>query len=360
MRNSILLDSRAVSQVQNTSHLRGGTSAVGLRAGVSPSRVLGDRACLTGHNCPEGPGEGGKGREERGVVYYLAGAGTVVKLKAAGLQSRMVSSKAVIRRGTIKEFSRRSRKRMMVKVFSIDWEKVRMEEVFFVHLTYHSVPDDGRKVKGHLQAFFKRLDRLFGKGNWGCIWKMEFQRRQAVHFHLVIRVVGVPEVWREKVKGLSVGDAGFIYLFRKWVSKSWNEITGEDEEHLKAGTRVERPYSRRGVIRYLLKYIGKVQVYPEGSSGWGRWWGLARREVFCIEWDLEVISYDEFCRIRRIIRTRFKWVRSRSPLQGVTVVWGFKTWEVYYQLVEYVKRERSYKVSRETWRGRENVSRETY
>src|SRR5690606_31407134 len=92
----------------------------------------------------------------------------------------------------------------------------------WVHLTYPGeFCADGRTVKGHLSAFYRRWKRRFGPPRGA--WKREFQRRGAPHFHLLLS-------WPE---GVGLGP------LRLWVARAWYEVVGSDDpEHLVAGTSV--------------------------------------------------------------------------------------------------------------------------
>ena len=100
-------------------------------------------------------------------------------------------------RGDIRGWSRKSRARMISSLSELDLAPLYMSADFpaMVTLTYpgdwKTVAPDGAVVKGHLQAFFKRYRRSWGE-DLKCIWKLEFQRRGAPHFHLLL----VPPVGR--------------------------------------------------------------------------------------------------------------------------------------------------------------------
>lgn len=165
-------------------------------------------------------------------------------------------------RGEIKVFSKASRRRVLQLVGTLK----RTEISIFVTTTY---PDNfernPKKVKKHLDNFFKRLLRKFPDAI--ILWRLEPKKRKsgnnigeiAPHFHLL--------VWNVDYKKL-----------REWIPQNWYEVVGSgDEKHLAAGTRVERVRSSRGVLFYTSKYICKSDSYV--MAGWGRYWGVVNRDM---------------------------------------------------------------------------------
>lgn len=115
------------------------------------------------------------------------------------------------------------------------------------------------------------------------------------HFHLLI--YGIPE-------------AEFVE-FRVWLSKSWYEIVGSnDEKHLRAGTRVEQIRSHNGVMRYVSKSMSQVVMAGELGKDTqtdqefvGRWWGVkgTNNIPWGIAWDV-VLTDQEAIVLLRIFR----------------------------------------------------------
>lgn len=102
------------------------------------------------------------------------------------------------------------------------------------------------------------------------LWMLEFQRRGAPHFHLVI-------FWRREPHKRQV---------RRWVADTWNRIAEPgDETARRVGTSAD-PIDTSGdggeqrLIRYLAKYLckkeQKLPVDPETGDArpTGRMWGL--------------------------------------------------------------------------------------
>lgn len=249
----------------------------------------------------------GKQSESRFGKFYLSASGMIIRAVARDVYKSRFGSRIGSKRGEIKEYTPRSRRRFMERVFSVDWRKIPKERIFFVRLSYHSIPKDGREVKRHLDNFRKAMDEYFG--DYGFVWKMEFQQRGAVHFHLILIINSVPKEWGN----IEVGSTIFLVRLRSFVDKVWNRVTGEDELHLRYGCRVERARSKNGVISYTLAYAGKFgegkeyqHKVPEGTVGWGRFWGIVHREVFAVEWETIKVPEEVFHMARRVMIGYFR------------------------------------------------------
>ncbi|MGH8093981.1 MAG: rolling circle replication-associated protein [Chthoniobacterales bacterium] len=138
---------------------------------------------------------------------------------------------------------------------------VRSDLPLFCTLTYPSEWTwDVKLWKRHLKIFSQRFLRRWQHG--GFVWKLEFQKRGAPHFH--------PFVW-----GISNCD---YREFMHWISDAWNEIAGDgDPNHLLAGTRIERLRHAKAAIRYVSGYASKTDQTRPGEKV-GRYWGVVGRD----------------------------------------------------------------------------------
>lgn len=208
------------------------------------------------------------------------------------------------RRGDVTGFSSASRRRLMRAIASIE----RRQRPIFVTMTYPDLfTGDHATWKRDIAVFGKRLSRAFPKSAF--VWRIEFKARRsgasegmlAPHFHLL--VYGSP------------------YLrLRSFVSDAWYEVVGSGSaDHLAAGTRVERIWSFRGIMRYVGKYIAKVDTFPPLWTG--RAWGIVGRErmpwarVFKLPLSNAVAQ--------RLVRV----ARKMMGMAGKTLIWGV-TWIV--------------------------------
>ncbi len=137
-------------------------------------------------------------------------------------------SKAVPLRGDITEFSRKSRRRMLLALNRCDFRKTR---AVFVTLTFHSIPEIEAATKS-LQKFIKRVRRKFPLTSG--IWRKEFQQRGAAHFHVIF--FGLP------------------YWDWKEMLDCWRECTPDHEGSI----WVKLLRNSKSIIGYVAKYIAKV------------------------------------------------------------------------------------------------------
>jgi hypothetical protein len=101
-----------------------------------------------------------------------------------------------------------------------------------------TVAPDAEAIKRHFWALCKRYERAWGEPLIG-LWKLEFQRRGAPHFHIsTVPPMGFVEVFDP--------DAGRVRSveFRTWLSITWAEIVAhpdpeQRDKHRLAGTGVD-------------------------------------------------------------------------------------------------------------------------
>jgi hypothetical protein len=192
-------------------------------------------------------------------------------------------------RGRITEFSKSSRRRLQKVLASVDQGRISVP--LFVTLTYPAAfPHDPAVCNAHLRAFRERLTRRFG--TVAAIWRKEYQRRGAPHYHLLLFLDAPPE------------------SLRSWVSESWYSIVGSgDERHLRAGTQVVRVKSWRGARGYAAKYLGKIETLQAAAgclgqhipAGTGRLWGVWNRALLPITAELYYTNLRQFFRLRRCL-----------------------------------------------------------
>lgn len=205
-------------------------------------------------------------------AYTIVRGGSVVE----------VSSKSLVpgrgrrggRKGAITEWSMRSRRHCFKCVAMASWGRFK---ILFITLTYPGkeasefVPSDGRVGKRDVAAFRKRLVRRFGV--LGGMWKQEFQRRGAVHFHLWLAVPLDHPLAGDRL-GIVSSE------FQKWLAVAWYESVGSKSvNHLFAGTGSRWLDAGESPQRYIKGYLvkGKGKEYqnrvPDGFDHPGRFWG---------------------------------------------------------------------------------------
>lgn len=237
----------------------------------------------------------------------------------------------------INGWSRRSRARMIRRLAEIDWTPMlaRDQVPAMVTLTYpgkwEAVAPDGKAVKRHLMAFYKRFSRAWGT-DWQGIWKLEFQRRGAPHIHLYmvppqgLSGAHLREQHAEALQAWTPGQpkprlrpVAFDELpFREWLSLTWADIVGHPDpeqkrRHVAAGTGVDfaegmRSSDPKRLAVYFAKhgtfaakeYQHQVpELWQAPGAGPGRFWGY--RGLSPIRRQVE-LGWDEYLLISRTLR----------------------------------------------------------
>jgi len=201
------------------------------------------------------------------------------------------------KRGKVKGFSFASRRRLMYTIAKV---KLDAELPIFITLTYPMKFPSPMESKKHLDFFIRRLRRAFPQ--IGFIWKLEPQERGAPHYHIM--------AW-----GVAEMD------LQNFIPQAWFEIAGGgDMLHIafhegRLGNQhcVQQVRSRKGVMRYASKYLGKSfdvsgwsEIYP------GRFWAVVKKEN--IPFGVECVFEISRSKANHIMRyqKRFSKVKSRN------------------------------------------------
>lgn len=238
----------------------------------------------------------------------------------------------------IRGWSRRSRARMVATMAELDLAPLLMQgdSPAMVTLTYpgdwETVAGDGETVKKHLTSFFKRFERAWGTP-WQGIWKLEFQRRGAAHFHLLMvppKGQASATRWAEHQAKLAIAEQtggvrprwnstpGDGDEFRGWLSKAWADIVGhpdpvQRELHEKAGTAVDYAEGDRARDpKRAAVYFGKhgsfaakdyqqdvPELWKESGKTVGRFWGYRGLKKVS---GAATISFDQMLLLGRTLR----------------------------------------------------------
>ncbi|WP_320130804.1 hypothetical protein [uncultured Sphaerochaeta sp.] len=220
---------------------------------------------------------------ERGEITYIA----EITPNMLTIKKKMYLPPAnkAYNRSTITNYSMKSRKRFFEALLTMDWELIPVDTIRELTLTYPAIyPKDGIVLKSQFDAFAKRLKR-FGQeyGQIAFAWKLEFQKRGAPHFHLII-ITRFP-VPVENLRSWAL--ASWPDLVAKWIT-SLDQYTKEEKllaitSHKKAGIEADKVRkAKQGLVCYLAWYIGKEKgkakehqhVVPSEFQNVGRWWGF--------------------------------------------------------------------------------------
>ena len=225
----------------------------------------------------------------------------------------------------ITNWSRKSRANMCRSLAEYDYTPIvgRGRIPAMVTLTYpgdwEAVAPRGRDVKRHLENWRKRFEREWAEKLY-FIWKLEFQRRGAPHFHL----------WT--APPTAAGKSGLT--FRQWCSHAWAEVVDHPEPeqrrlHELAGTAVDtlegiRACDPKRLAIYFTKHSSPnnysdkeyQHIVPAAwrapGKGPGRFWGAAGLKKATATVEMEQSDY---VHARRIVR---RWSRSQAAYSDIT------------------------------------------
>ena len=195
-------------------------------------------------------------------------------------------------RGVISGFSKKSRQRIMRTMSTVDQSKI-VGTPLFLTLTYPAIwNEDPASWKRDFDTFVKRLSRRYPE--LVIIWRMEFQKRGAPHFHCLLLNCSPARIyWQHKEMA-------------PFINASWyNAVGSNDPDHFKAGINLQPVKSFKRLISYVSKYISKEeseQIQSQYPEHIGRFWGIINRQYMPIT-PIEVeLTPEEFHRLRRIAR----------------------------------------------------------
>ena len=229
--------------------------------------------------------------------------------KWAGFEEKERTAK----RSIVKDFSKKSRGRLLRLLASIDQKKSGQKPTFLTGSYPGEYSQDWQVWKKHLHHFIVLLTQKWPRV-WG-VWRLEFQKRGAPHFHFLLW--GGP-ILEDVIQVFSQKHGKMIWIgnpknphnqeIYTWMSQTWYRVVGSgDEKHLKAGTRIEPIRSWNGVMWYASKYLSKLtsgEFVPEGYAG--RYWGVIHKSLFPIEMMSWPVSESTFFKIRRVLRKKME------------------------------------------------------
>jgi len=181
--------------------------------------------------------------------------GTVVLHRARSRQEKRAPK---IKRGQVKTLSKQS---LSKAVFVVSETFIIFTSV--VTVTYgKNVPTDGKAVKKHLHNFLQKIRYHFGSFEY--LWWLEFQRRGAPHFHILLT--------------LEANKENRYLLAELWV-KATNEYKTPEmlrvHRHKKTFETIRKGDNAK---RYLTWYTGKQRQkrVPKNYVNVGRFWGASK------------------------------------------------------------------------------------
>lgn len=211
-------------------------------------------------------------------------------------------------------------------------------------LTYHDTwPTDGRVCKLHLETFLRQLRRWLPGVNY--LWLLEFQKRNAPHFHLFLSIPPDADLWRK-------------------IAQAWITITESTPEALwwHGPERGQNWISwDMGSGAYLCKYLDKEaqKLIPDSYHSFGRFWGHNRDLVKSpvaipiesltvydqIDAQTGEVKAGETYLLRQLGRLAerqthgYSRFRTRAPYTSYTILNGSRA---FFQLERYLARQTSH------------------
>ena len=269
--------------------------------------------------------------KEKFYVEYAEG-GSATRIKKETIDWARTQNQIDSRRGEITGFSKKARNRLLWLLASLDKAQINPKEVIFATLTYPAkfviekgreipVGDiDGKLYKKHLNHFItllrQRHPEVFG------VIRYEWQMRGVGHYHLCL--------------------FGRSYLCRDWVAETWNRVVGGDDDHLQAGTQVERSKSWGATTQYFSKtmaYCGKeadelldkdtgemVHLRPIGKH-WS-YLNMKRMKDY-IKFRVKELGSKEFYALRRQLFRLYRSAKRRKLISFDED--GYEYWESWKQ-----------------------------
>ncbi len=150
------------------------------------------------------------------------------------------------KRGAVSDFSRRSRGRLLRFVARLD----PAASGLFLTLTYRQNMRDHVLAKEHLDKLLRWLKYNYQGGAF--LWRMEYQRRGAIHFHVLC--------------------FGVAFIEAQKITDYWQALTGDDSY-----PDLSEIQSRRKATYYVSKYIAKVPPATDGIPNF--FFALAARSL---------------------------------------------------------------------------------
>ncbi|MCZ4103792.1 rolling circle replication-associated protein, partial [Streptomyces sp. H39-C1] len=232
-------------------------------------------------------------------------------------------------RAPIHGWSRRSRARLFHATGEIDYTPMVVlgQAPVMTTLTYAddwlSVAPTGKAAKKHLEAFYMRFERAWGVPFTG-LWKEEFQRRGAVHFHLWHpRPDGSAGAMRRLTSVRYRPAVGDGMTYDAWVLEVWADIVAHpdpedrakhakhgaqvsevEEGHVNTPARLAAYFAKHGA--FMAKdYQNKIPPeWRKAGAGPGRFWGYKGLARTVRTVDVAPVDSDRAARILRRMASR--------------------------------------------------------
>lgn len=197
--------------------------------------------------------------ETRGLIMSVQGG-----VAAIGETDIFVGRRSA--RGVVSEFSSSSRRRLL-RFCAASLARYTV----LLTVTLPHIEMDGRVFKRRLDSMLKWLkieaEKSFAGQTWSALWVLEFQKRGAVHAHLLL----THPINKTRVR------SRWVELWKSQIMRLFpDEAELMLEKMGKASTFVEKIRNRGDSLSYCAKYASKMtsKSVLSGGSEFGRWWGV--------------------------------------------------------------------------------------
>lgn len=187
-------------------------------------------------------------------------------------------------RGKVKIYSRKSRRRLFLKLSQVNI--LNYSQVFHCANTFHNTyPNDCERLKKILSEFLHLLKGF--EPTFHFFWKLEFQKRQAPHFHFLLF-------------NSSHSNLVTAALVNKIVNDIWMKVTKDNGFfHRKYGTHCSEITDLPHCFKYFCKYCAKEDS-EEFIHYAGRRWGYSNKIDFS-----RLFSFNIEARVLKHFRKHF-------------------------------------------------------
>ena len=216
-----------------------------------------------------------------------------VKLNHEQDRNKDLPKKQTSKREKVKTFSRKSRRNLFKYILKLE----NREGFYFITLTYPS------EYNENYETWKKQLHQLYSSLKYhypemGFLWKLEFQKRGAPHFHLLAFVPTTPP----------------IQEIKKLIKDTWYRIVSIKSKGFRHwGTDVKEVKDIRSSGFYLAMYQCKDQNHRTDIQT-GRIWGIYGRKMMPMsEQGTEQLTEYNYKLLKRICR---RWVAKQPNSRG--------------------------------------------
>jgi len=204
----------------------------------------------------------------------------------------------------IKIFSQKSRNRLLRNVNCL--VRSGIENIYFATLTYQENFTDEKISKGHLNAFLTYVRKYYSVNLY--IWFKEYQKRGAIHYHIVLN-------FNTDIDVSSLHSDCLRY---------WSKIVGTygtGQHHETKGVHVVKA-NNQFLTRYAVKYSSKSyqKTPPKSVTAVTRFWGTSNSQVFDTL-DIKCVITNH--QVNRWLKTYFIKNMSYTTKSGKNVIFDF-------------------------------------